>query len=153
MARDFFPEEAIKRTMDWVADTILIPHFIDLGMKATGEWQENVKTRVEGKTGIISGRKYTEHLVHGLKPTTVPVKALELWVNAKFGIFGSEAKSIAWAVRTKIEQRGTSWYEKGGSDLLEILNTPNAQQRIAQYLAQQMQAEVKLYLEREISMV
>jgi hypothetical protein len=154
MARDFFPEEAIKRTMDWVVDTILIPHFMSLGLNASGEWVANVKTRVEGQEGIISGRQYSEQLVYGRRPGAMPpIAPLERWAQVKLGLSGTEARSAAFAIAKKIAKEGTEIYKEGGTDLIEILSTPDTQQRIAQYLAQQMQAEVKLYLEREIMSV
>jgi len=154
MARDFFPEEAIKRTMDWVVDTILIPHFMSLGLNASGEWVANVKTRVEGQEGIISGRQYSEQLVYGRRPGAMPpIAPIERWAQVKLGLSGAEARSAAFAIAKKIAREGTEIYKDGGTDLIEILRTPDTQQRIAQYLAQQMQAEVRLYLEREISMV
>jgi len=154
MARDFFPEEAIKRTMDWVVDTILIPHFMSLGLNASGEWVANVKTRVEGQEGIISGRQYSEQLVYGRRPGAMPpIAPLERWAQVKLGLSGTEARSAAFAIAKKIAKEGTEIYKEGGTDLIEILSTPDTQQRIAQYLGQQMQTEVKLYLEREIMSV
>jgi len=154
MARDFFPKEAIKRTMDWVVDTILIPHFMALGLNASGEWVANVKTRVEGQEGIISGRQYSEQLVYGRRPGAMPpIAPLERWAQVKLGLSGAEARSAAFAIAKKIAKEGTEIYKDGGTDLIEILSAPDTQARIAQYLGQQMQAEVRLYLEREISMV
>ena len=152
MASEFLPEQAIRNTMNWVVDTILIPHFMALGLNASGEWVANVKTRVGGNDGIISGRQYTEQLVWGRMPgKRPPIAALEKWAQIKLGLSGTEAKSAAFAIANKIAKEGTEIYKDGGTDLLEILNTPETQQRIAQYMGQQMQTEVRLYLEREIS--
>lgn len=145
-------EEAdIKETMNWIVDTILIPHFMALGLDATGEWRSNVSTRVEGETGIIRGRKYTEQLVWGRKPGAMPpIAPLERWAQAKLGLQGSQARSAAFAIAKKIANEGTNIYKDGGTDLLEILETPETQQKITKHLQDIYAPKVQLMIEREI---
>lgn len=145
-------EEAdIIETMNWIVDTILIPHFMELGLDATGEWVANVSTRVEGETGIIRGRQYTEQLVWGRKPGAMPpIAPLERWAQAKLGLSGTQARSAAFAIAKKIANEGTNIYKDGGTDLLEILETPETQQKIAKHLQDIVTPKVQLMLEREI---
>ncbi len=151
MASNFSAEQVVKLTMDWVVDTILIPHFQQLGLNASGEWIANLNTRAEGVTGIINGRKYTEQLVWGRRPgTRPPIAPLERWAQVKLGLSGAEAKGAAFAIANKIAKEGTEIYKDGGTDLLEILQAPETISRINAFLANQLQTEVKLFLEREI---
>lgn len=144
-------EKAIAQTMTWVVDTILIPHFMSLGLNATGEWVANVGTRVEKNKGVISGRKYSEQLVWGRKPgRRPPISPLVRWAEAKLGLSGQHAVSAAFAISNKIANEGTNIYKEGGTDLLEILATPEVISKITKHLADHVTADVQLFLEREI---
>jgi hypothetical protein len=115
------PDELILSTMQGVIDNFLKPKFISLGMNATNNWINSLTPMVVNGNGEIWGMNYTYWLVNGRAPgKRPPVSALIPWVNAKFGIGGKEAVSIAWAVAKKIEKEGTEYYPDG-SDLLEIL--------------------------------
>ena len=154
MANEFSTEDVVKMTMDWVVDTILIPHFQSLGLNASGEWIENLNTRAEGVKGIINGRQYTEQLVSGRRPgARPPIAPLERWAQIKLGLSGQEALGAAFAIANKIAKEGTEIYKDGGSDLLEILEAPQTISRINEFLANQLQAKVQLFLEREIQSV
>lgn len=144
-------EKAIAETMTWVVDTILIPHFMSLGLNATGEWVANVGTRVEKNKGIISGRKYSEQLVWGRKPgKRPPISPLVRWAEAKLGLSGQQAVSAAFAISNKIANEGTEIFKQGGTDLLEILEDPETISKITKHLADHVTADVQLFLEREI---
>lgn len=144
-------ENDILNTMNFIVDSILKPHFMELGLNASGEWLNNVSTRVEGDTGIISGRQYTEQLVYGRRPGLAPpISALERWAQVKLGLQGEQARSAAFAISKKIAREGTEIYKQGGTDLLEILNAPRSLQMIQEYLQNQFRASVQNYLEREI---
>src|SRR5699024_9891814 len=70
------------------------------------------------------GMGYTEQLVYGRKPGNMPpVEPLIRWAKAKFGVGDREATSIAWGTAHKIAQEGTTWYQQGGTDLLEFLES------------------------------
>lgn len=147
----FLSEEEINSLMQWIVDAILIPHFMDLGLNASGEWLANVGTRADGQTGIISGRKYTEQLVWGRMPgNRPPISALENWVKIKLGLSGQQATSAAFAIANKIAKEGTNIYKDRGTDLLEILEAPETIAKINAHLAQQLRVNVQLHLEREI---
>jgi hypothetical protein len=144
-------ENEIIETMQWVVDDILIPHFMQLGLDATGEWREYLNVRADGQVGTINGRKYTEQLVYGRMPGAMPpIAPLERWAQVKLGLQGSQAKSAAFAIAKKIAREGTNIYKDGGTDLLEILETPEVQKKITQRFQGLITTKVKLMLEREI---
>lgn len=120
-------EAEIERVISEVINLFLIPKFRDLGMPATGEWEENVHAR----GNEIWGRQYTEQLVNGREPGTMPpVEAIQRWALAKLG---NGDINVAWAIATKIKNEGTSWYPNG-SDLLEVLEG----QEVADYISSQI---------------
>jgi hypothetical protein len=144
-------EKAIAETMTWVVDTVLIPHFMSLGLNATGEWVANVGTRVEKNKRIISGRKYSEQLVWGRNPgKPPPISPLIRWAEVKLGLSGQHAVSAAFAISNKIASEGTEIFKQGGTDLLEILEAPETVSKITKHLADSVTADVQLFLEREI---
>lgn len=156
-------EKAIAETMTWVVDTILIPHFQSLGLNASGEWIANVNTRVEGETGIINGRKYTEQLVWGRKPMKEGLATHKEKAAWAYGMSQNNERFKNWLnirglseygfqVAYKIADVGTNIYQNGGTDLLEILERPETIQMINEHLSQHLKVEVQLYLEREIKM-
>lgn len=110
----------MQRIVGEVIDRFLIPKFRSYQMNATGEWLRTI----EARGNQIWGREYTEQLVYGRKGGTMPpVSAILEWVYAKFGLSGQQAESAAWAIATKIKQEGTTWYKKGGTDLLNVLES------------------------------
>ena len=121
--------EEIEQLIWLVVNQFLIPKFNELGMKASGQWLDALSVKVNGNRGEIWGTDYTQYLVNGLRPSFVPIKALEKWVNHKFGIYGREAVSVAFAVQKKISEKGTTWYPHG-TDLLEVLESNECQQFI-----------------------
>lgn len=127
----FFSKDEIERVMNKVIELFVLPRFNELGMEATGEWRENLHAVANLDSGSIMGRQYSEQLANGRAPGKLPpISALEKWVTAKFGVTGPQAKSMAWAVAKKIEKEGTSWYQKGGSNLIEVLEEPRTLQYI-----------------------
>ena len=125
----------------------LIPKHEALGQKATGNWIE--KLEVQGN--VIRGEKYTEQLVYGRKPgKRPPITPIENWVNAKFGISGQQATSFAFAIANKIAKEGTSWHQKGGSDLLEVLETNEVQNYINSKIASYLEIQINLQIQRQL---
>lgn len=138
--------------MQEVVDRFLIPHFMRLGMDATGEWRENVQVRAEPNVGYIDGRHYSEQLALGRKPgKRPPIAPLQRWVQAKLHLSGNEAKGVAFAIANKIAKEGTSWYQKGGSDLIEILEsrevTEFVNSKVGDYLRVQTEIEIRRTVE------
>ncbi|MBE4949916.1 hypothetical protein [Chryseobacterium culicis] len=122
VSTEFITLEEITSVMEEVIERFLIPRFNELGMNASGDWIKSVGPAAEPGKGIIMGLDYTKYLTKGREPgKRPPVSALEKWVKSKFGLSGRQAESMAWAVAKNIEKSGTTWYEKGGSDLLEVL--------------------------------
>ena len=133
----FFLHSEIEDITQKVVDLFLIPRFNELNMNATGEWIASIEIEVGTDTSTIRGRDYSEQLAQGRAGGSMPpISAMERWVNAKLGIYGKEANSIAWGIAKKIEKSGTSWYQKGGSDLIEVLSEP----RTIQYIQDEMRA-------------
>ncbi len=141
------PDAKFEEILNDVIRLYLIPKHKELGMEATGEWINSLET----KGNTIRGRKYTEQLVYGRKAGKAPpIAPLEKWVNAKFGITGKEATSFAFAISKKIAKEGTSWKQKGGSDLLEVLETRQVLDFINSKLARYFQTEISLQIIRNL---
>ncbi|MGI9582641.1 hypothetical protein ACR1PO_15710 [Chryseobacterium sp. RRHN12] len=121
VATEYLTVEEIASVMEEVVEKFLIPRFNELGMNATGDWLKNVGGEAEPGKGLIMGLDYTEQLVKGQEPTTVPLPDLKRWAKAKFKLSDNVAASVATRVQRKIKEEGTTWYEKGGSNLLEVL--------------------------------
>jgi hypothetical protein len=141
------PENKIEEILNDVIKDFLIPKHKALGMETTGEWINSL----EAKGNVIRGRKYTEQLVWGRKPGNAPpITPLENWVKAKFGISGREATSFAFAISKKIAKEGTTWHQRGGSDLLEVLETQEVLNYINSKLARYFQTEITLQIQRQL---
>jgi hypothetical protein len=141
------PDAKFEEILNEVIRLYLIPKHKALGMEATGEWINSL----ESKGNTIRGRKYTEQLVYGRQPGKAPpVTPIERWVTAKFGITGKEATSFAFAISKKIAKEGTSWKKKGGSDLLEVLETREVLDFINSKLAAYFQIEISLQIRRNL---
>lgn len=144
------PDEVIVNTMNGVINLFLIPKFISLGMNATGSWIKALEGRSENGNGVIYGFDYTYWLVNGRKPgTSPPISALMPWVTAKFGIGGNEAKSIAFAVANKIKAEGTNYYPEG-TDLLEILRSPEVSAYVTEQLQTWFTIEISKVLKKQL---
>lgn len=145
------PDEAIIETMQGVIDNYLKPKFIELGMNATGQWLESLEARAINGNGAIYGFDYTYWLANGRKPGKMPpVSALIPWVNAKFGIGGKEALSVAFAVATKIKNEGTSYYPDG-TDLLEVLNSNEVNDYVSKKLGTFISIEINKILKKQLN--
>lgn len=157
-------EAEIIETMQWTVDNILIPHFNTLGyqgqsLNATGEWLRELNVRAEGQSGVINGRKYTEQLVWGRKPNedqSHQAKAKWAYGMANFNETFKKWLQVrglvdyGMQVAYKIADEGTEIYKQGGTDLLEILQTPENIKRITEHLQAQYTPKVTAYLERQI---
>jgi hypothetical protein len=141
------PDAKFEEILNEVIRLFLIPKHKELGMEATGEWINSLET----KGNTIRGRKYTEQLVYGRNAGKAPpITPIEKWVNAKFGITGKEATSFAFAISKKIAKEGTSWNQKGGSDLLEVLETRQVLEFINSKLSRYFQTEISLQIIRNL---
>jgi hypothetical protein len=145
------PDEEIVQTMNGVIEKFLKPKFISLGMNATGQWLNSLEGRAVNGNGEIWGMDYAYWLAHGRKPGTAPpVSALIPWVNAKLGIGGKEAIGIAFAVASKIKAEGTKYYPEG-TDLLEVLNSPECKAYITEQLQTFYSIEINKILIKQLN--
>lgn len=135
-----FSQEEIEPIIRGVIDTFLIPKFRELGMPASGEWEDNI----EARGNEIWGTPYTQQLVEGRPPGTMPpVEAIQKWAAVKLGISDI---SVAWAIATKIKNEGTTWYPEG-SDLLEVLST----QEVTEYIAERLGRIIVVRIQEEFT--
>ena len=147
---DVVTVEEIKKVMDEVVEKFLIPRFNELGMNATGDWLKAVGGEAEPGKGLIMGLDYTEQLVKGQEPTTVPLPDLKRWAKAKFKLSDNVAASVAVRVQRKIKEEGTTWYEKGGSNLLEVLEEQDTINFVNMKLRQYATPRIQEQLIRQI---
>ena len=104
----FFEVEEVEQVLKKVVELFLVPRFKELGMPATGEWEQNLEVVAESNSGKIRGRDYSQQLAFGRKPgKRPPVAPLQKWVMAKFGKGSKEALGIAYAISKKIENEDT----------------------------------------------
>ncbi len=130
------PQAEIERIVTEVINLFLIPKFRELGMPASGEWEQNV----HAKGNEIWGRDYTEYLALGRGPNNdQSPEALKAWVGwAGSTILAQWVQDKGlninpYAVAWKIAREGTSYYPEG-TDLLEVLES----QEVAEYITDQL---------------
>lgn len=113
--------------------TELVAKYDELGMRASGEWEQSLEVKVSGLSGIITGSHYTEQLVNGREPGKFPpIKAIRQWILEKPIHFVGKIKlsSLAFLIARKIANDGTKYYQQGGTDLIESVITPERIQQI-----------------------
>lgn len=148
----YITEPEIITIIQKVVNDVLIRRFTELGMNATGQWLESLEVVAKDSKGIIRGQDYTEYLAKGRAGGSLPpIAPLTKWVTAKFGVGGKQAVSIAWAVAKKIQREGTTHYQKGGTDLLEILSEPNTLEIINTEVQQKITVSITKELQRQIN--
>lgn len=146
----YFQPQDIERILTEVVNRFLIPRFRELGMNATGEWLDSLEVTTGENSGTIRGRDYSQQLALGRKPgKRPPIAPIEKWVNAKFGITGAQARSMAFAIATKIAKEGTTWHQKGGSDLIEVLESNEVREYIEGEMRGILQIELSERLVRQ----
>jgi len=97
----------------------LIDKHLAIGMKASGNWIENLSVEVNDEGGIIWGTDYTKQLVEGRPPGKFPpVKAIEKWIYDKGITSDIPLSSLAFLIARKIAEQGTDYYIQGGTDLI-----------------------------------
>jgi hypothetical protein len=149
---EFITESEIINIIQKVVNDVLIRRFTELGMNATGQWLDSLEVVAKGSDGIIRGQSYTEFLAKGRPAGSLPpIAPLTKWVTAKFGVGGKQATSIAWAVAKKIQREGTTWHQKGGTDLLEILSELKTLEIINNEIQQKVTASITKELQRQIN--
>lgn len=154
-----FEKAEIERIIQGVVDTFLIPRFRELGMNATGQWLDSleVKSEVDENFGIgvIRGAKYSEQLAYGRRPNkNQSHDELRRWA---YGMANFNPEFMAWLqvrglteygveVAYTIAKNGTTWYQKGGTDLIEILQS----QEVIDYINSEISNYLRAGAEAEI---
>lgn len=130
-----------------------VKQYEKLGMKATGRWKKELDYEVllpAGKLiGKVTGAHYTHYLVKGRKPGKMPpTKAIKLWIIAR-GIKSKDRRksaneiadavrqirekgrkpgkmpySLAYAIARQIGEKGTKYFQQGGTNLISAVLTP-----------------------------
>lgn len=144
---EYLNDDQIRRILEDVVDLFLIPHFLSLGMDATGTWRAAL--HVQGDT--IRGRKYTEQLVYGRRPGTyAPIEPLKRWAMAKLGLDEKQALGAAFAISNKLKNEGSEYWKQGGTTLVEILRSPEVVGFISmnaqRFIREQVTIEIRGYL-------
>lgn len=147
VVEDIITFSDIEVIVQEVIEQILKPRFRQLGMNATGQWISTIDAR----GNEVWGMDYTEYLVNGRRPGKMPpIAPILKWVQAKFGLTGQSAMSRAYAVAHTIAEEGTTWYKKGGTDLLAILNEKETTDFINRRINEIARENVKKELIKEI---
>ena len=149
------PDAKFEEILNDVIKLFLIPKHKALGMEATGEWINSL----ESKGNTIRGRKYTEQLVNGRNPNkNQNPKELRKWavgVGSPGGYIYEWAKAKGVnippiAIAYKIAREGTTWKKKGGSDLLEVLETKEVKDFIQKAIGKYYTTEITLEFQRQL---
>lgn len=133
------PEETIFKALDLAIERI-IQRYDDLDMRATGETAESLEARATTNRGEIWGSKVFEYLSKGRPPSDrlPPVDAIYNWMLNKPSFTGSKTRSVAFAIAKTIQSEGTSWYKKGGSDVLEVVQSDEMLREFQQILGEEI---------------
>tara|TARA_R110000803_G_scaffold149081_4_gene214508 strand:- start:326 stop:790 length:465 start_codon:yes stop_codon:yes gene_type:complete len=109
----------------------LVEKHIELGMEASGNWIRSLEVTKTAMSTKLIGEDYTAQLVYGRKPGTLPpVEAIKQWIEEKGITSDLTTTSLAWAIAMKIKRDGTNYYQKGGTDLVSSVITPERIQKI-----------------------
>lgn len=129
---NFWTDQEVLDVTQEVVDRWLLPKFRDLNMRASGEWEASLEVK---RTGInesaIFGRPYTEFLTKGRSPNAnqdpQALRRWAVWAGSTFIKKWVQDKGLDLdpiGVAYNIAKHGTTWKHKGGSDLLEVLQSP-----------------------------
>lgn len=144
---------AIQELLEELAEELKDKHK-ELGMEASGDWIDSVEVQANTFSGSILANDYTVQLVQGRRPGNMPpVDPIERWVQAKLGLSGKEANSAAWGIANKIQKSGTTWYEDGGSDLVDGVITDRRVEKLFEDLGATLAIIIADNLTREFQKV
>lgn len=143
-------EIIIAEQLDLIIKELIEQHD-KLGMRTSGKWVDSLEQQTDGNNGKILGEPYTEQLTKGRLPgKRPPISPIEDWVKLKFGLSGKQATSAAFAVATKIGKEGTTWFEKGGSDLIDGVLTDTRIRQMIENIGVQISAEIAVEMRRNL---
>lgn len=154
----YFHQQEIERILTEVVNRFLIPKFRELGMNATGEWLDSLEVTTGDNSGTIRGRDYSQYLAKGRGPNKNTDKnEMRKWA---YGMANSNPEFIKWLqarglseygvqIAYTIAKNGTTWHQKGGSDLIEVLESVEVREYITTEMRGMMQVELSERLIRE----
>lgn len=138
--------QILKEELEQIKKELIDKHN-ELGMKASGNWEQSLSVEIDSSRGVITGEPYTDQLISGREPGKFPPIALiEDWIKAK-GITPDESditiSSLAFLIARKIANEGTEYFKKGGTDLVDAVITPK---RIDKILERINQSELNTFI-------
>lgn len=110
----------------------LIKRYDELGMRASGDFEKGLEVRQNKLSAELWGNHYIEQLVNGRGPGKFPpIAAIEKWINDKgISALDISVSSLAFLIARKIAREGTEIFQKGGTDLVDSVITPERIQGI-----------------------
>lgn len=140
----------------------LVLKYKELGMKASGKFEEEIEVQAGDDFGRVIGVPYTTQLQEGRKPTERGgdgslLKAIEQWIVDK-GIVGNiegdiSVSSLAFLITRKIHREGWKRKNHGGVELVTSVVTPKRMQSIIDRLGDAMTIEFTTVLRRQIKTI
>lgn len=113
----------------------LIARYDELGMRASGQWAENLSVEASEDSAVLTQPDYGNALENGRKPgRQPPSEAIEQWLKDK-GIAAQLEKeisvsSLAFLIARKIAREGWTRKDHGGTQLISSVVTPRRMQQI-----------------------
>lgn len=113
----------------------LVLKYKELGMRASGKWEDSLERIVSPMNAKIIGEDYTNQLVSGRRPGSFPpVDAIKKWIVDK-GIVNNikgniSVSSLAFLIARKIAREGTKYFKQGGTDLISSVATEKRMQSV-----------------------
>lgn len=155
----FITDEDVAAVLQGVIDEFLIPKFKELNMNASGKWIASLETERRGvNEGVIRGMDYSYWLAKGRganqDQSPEGLRRWAVWAGNTFIKDWVRNKGISAdpiAVAMSIAKKGTSWKRKGGSDLLEVLESPEVEKYVAERFKRIITPRVAEELRRNIS--
>ena len=127
----------------------LIKKHLQLGMKASGRWINNLEVVTDRMSIKLLGEHYTRYLVNGRKPGKMPpVKVIEQWIKDKGLQTRLPISTLAWAIAMSIKKKGTKYYPEG-TDLLDAVITPQRIQSIIDKVGESVLIEATTIFKNE----
>jgi len=105
----------------------LIKSYNQKKIKASGRWGKELESVVKGTSfgysGLIKGADYSKYIEFGRPPSSKlpPVNKIEQWIEEKGISIPAKYKTVnsfAWAIAFSIKHKGTTWWRKGGSNMI-----------------------------------
>lgn len=151
------PQEIMSKEFTVLMSELKDKH-VSLGMKASGQWIDSLEIVSKRDSVKVIGEKYTEQLVSGRKPGKFPpIDAIKKWITDK-GIVNNikgniSVSSLAFLIARKIAKKGTNYFQKGGTDLVSSVFTPNKMQDIIDKVGAELTLTFTKQIENEFKKI